>query len=277
MGIRDGGTRQAVLLCKGDRQLIAGPGHDPRVPRLQPVDLRSDLRQLRIQEDGCAVPVERVRDAHQGPLFTSQCDRLVDGQSGRNRVLEEEADEITLQGPDLLADDDRQARGCCVAPTEGAVDLPVVRDRQVGQALAHRCPDHRGRRGQGVEAGVRVAVEVDDRPGSTHWMQRIGHRMRLIGHGMRLIGPCASRRGGGVPNDDLATLRGDGLIHRRCNARHPGVATWLPSSPRVRRGRRYTPGCRPFGRRRIRHDAARRAAHARARRHGNPCRSHMFA
>jgi hypothetical protein len=103
-----------------------------------------------------------VRDADQPALLADGHDRFRDRQAGRDRPLEEDGDEVAVGGPDLLADDDRQAVGRGLASPERTLDSIVIGDREVGQAAGRRSADDGLRRGQAVEARARVTVEVDE-------------------------------------------------------------------------------------------------------------------
>jgi hypothetical protein len=92
-------------------------------------------------------------------------DRLHGGQATGHRLIEEDADEVAVPGADLLADQDRDAEVLAardVTRLKGALDPIVIRDREVGQATCRRGPDDRRRRGERIDAGGRVAVQVDE-------------------------------------------------------------------------------------------------------------------
>ncbi|HUG30669.1 MAG TPA: hypothetical protein VMQ65_09190 [Candidatus Limnocylindria bacterium] len=79
--------------------------------------------------------------------------------------MQEEADQVPHLGANLLADDDHQARRVRRCPglrLERAIDAVVVGDRQVGQAAGGRRADDGAGRGERVEAGRRVAMQVDE-------------------------------------------------------------------------------------------------------------------
>jgi hypothetical protein len=89
-----------------------------------------------------------MRDSDEAALVAGCGDRLGGRQAGRDRPLEERADEVAVAGLHLLADDDRKARGNRrreIARLERSLDPVMVGDRDVGQSAGRSGPDDRRR------------------------------------------------------------------------------------------------------------------------------------
>jgi hypothetical protein len=165
VGDRDAGHAEA----RGElgRPAVAVADHQPRVPGLDPVDGSGEpLEGARLAPaQRAAKPVERVGDADQAALVAHGRDRLGRGEAGRNRLMEEDADEVARLRANLLPDDDRHAgrlvRGS-VTGFDRAVDPVVVGDRQVRQASSRGGAEDRGGRRERVEARRGVAVQVEE-------------------------------------------------------------------------------------------------------------------
>jgi hypothetical protein len=113
--------------------------------------------------------------ADEAPLLPDRQDGLGAGEARRHRLAQEQPDQVTVAGLDLLADEDREARPIAIrrdglsvslerpiTSLQGAVDPLVVGDREVRQAAGRGGADDGGGRRQRIEARGRVAVEVDE-------------------------------------------------------------------------------------------------------------------
>jgi hypothetical protein len=129
---------------------------------LDPVDQRQQRLLERIAEKRAAQAVERMRHPDEATLLPHRRDRIGGRQAALDRALDEGRDQVTGFGPDLLADDDREAVRRRVPSAERPVDAVMVRDREVGDPSGCRRPDDLRRVGQRVERRRRVAVEVDE-------------------------------------------------------------------------------------------------------------------
>jgi hypothetical protein len=102
--------------------------------------------------------------ADEAALIADRRDRFFRPQSGRDRGVEEQPDQVALRGADFLADQDDQARRRGRPRLEGSLDRVVIGDGEMGQAPAGRRCDDIGGPGERVEARPGVAVEIDERP-----------------------------------------------------------------------------------------------------------------
>ena len=163
--VRHGDPGQTVLGGIGGGPGIAVADHHARVVDLDPVHRRFEGAPGQGLQQRSTIAVEWMRDADQAALLAHGSDRLGHRQPARHGALDVQRDEITLERPDLLADDHGEVRSvspCRLAGLQRSVDRLVVGDGQVRQAARRRGADDGRRRGQAVEARAGVAMEVHE-------------------------------------------------------------------------------------------------------------------
>jgi hypothetical protein len=104
-----------------------------------------------------------VWDTDQATLRTDSVDRLVGREAPLDGALDEDRDQVTVEGLDLLADEDGQSVRCGVTGAQCTVDAVMVRDGEMGESPGRRGSGDLHRVGQAVEGRRRVAVEIDER------------------------------------------------------------------------------------------------------------------
>src|SRR6266550_955092 len=94
---------------------------------LDDVELRRDALEDGSAKMPAAVAAERVRDVRESALLVDQVDALIGGETGRDPLLEVEADELAVGGRDLFSDDHVKT-GVHLAKAESTLDRVVVGD-----------------------------------------------------------------------------------------------------------------------------------------------------
>ena len=142
---------------------------DPAVEDLDHVDLAhlGEVAQRALPDVRLAERVERVRDADESTLPMNLVRGLVRAEAARDRLREEEADDLAVRGRDLLAENDGQPVGQAqlgdlVAHRDRALDVVVVRDRDVREPALDGLLDEPLLGEQRVTAEPRVDVEVGE-------------------------------------------------------------------------------------------------------------------
>jgi len=163
VGVRDRHAGQPVKGGELTGPLVAG-AQESRIVHLDPVDEGGQASDLCVAPERPSKSVEGMRHPDEPALLADLPDRILRRQPRRHRVDEEDADEVALGRPDLLADDDGQAGRSRRQALESAIDPIVVGDGEVTQASLGRDPDDIDRPSQRIEARPRMAVEIDERP-----------------------------------------------------------------------------------------------------------------
>ena len=121
-------------------------GSRPSRPNRRCCAIDSSLRiEPRIRSNGCGRP-------DQPALLARRGDRLDRRQPGRDRLLEEHADQVAVPRLHLFPDDHRQPSGRHRPGLERHIDPVMVGDRKVRQPAGCRRFQHIRRRRQAVEA-----------------------------------------------------------------------------------------------------------------------------
>lgn len=160
MGIGAGARRHA----EGAAQFLGSPvelGPRPPVEDLHDVDLSGDPLD-RLFPEIAPASVVGVFEIDQASLLLDSLDRSLWGQTARNHLLEEEADQLAFSRQDLLADD----RGLAGLDERlGAADPLMVSKEDGGETQLAAPAGNLEWRYQAVKRGGTVKVEIDPNPG----------------------------------------------------------------------------------------------------------------